>query len=117
MADLPTILVVDDDDQLRRVIVRVLARAGYCVLESSDGAAGLSAMRDTVVDAVVSDVQMPGMDGATLLAEMLALRPNVPIVLMTGANPGFDTRGAYHLLMKPFTPESLREVVERALAA
>lgn len=110
------VLVVDDDEALRRVIARVLRREGYSVLEARDGAGALAIVRAGVsVDAVLSDITMPGeMDGLALTAELSRLRPGSPLILMSGAevsNVGSDVL----FLAKPFSPSSLLAIVKHAL--
>src|SRR5581483_10582060 len=77
------VLVVDDDDDLRASLVRLVRGAGHPALEAADGAEGLAIVRSQPVDCVLSDVRMPGMDGFELLSHLRAERPDLPVVLLT----------------------------------
>jgi signal transduction histidine kinase/CheY-like chemotaxis protein len=111
------VLVVEDNDALRQLVVETLRDAGYRVIEAHDGRSALSlfARQSPLPDLVVSDVMMPRLDGFALSAEILARAPDMPILLMSGY-AGVDS--AVHgqpLLVKPFTPEALLERVRALL--
>jgi CheY-like chemotaxis protein len=99
----PVILVADDDEGVRTVIRRTLEEAGYAVLEAVDGLEALSLARQHQVDAVVTDIRMPRMDGWELAAQLRAVSPRAPILFISG----FDVHaGTINLpgpvLAKPF---------------
>ena len=83
-----TVLLVDDEDGVRRLAARALARAGWTVLSAGSGEAALALLAERgdalPVDAVVSDVVMPGMDGPTLVRAVRGLYPNIPVILASG---------------------------------
>jgi EAL domain-containing protein (putative c-di-GMP-specific phosphodiesterase class I) len=114
------ILVVDDEESLIRVIVRVLNAAGYDVATASDGVKATELMADGTFDAIVSDIDMPRMNGIQLLQTVRRRDLDVPVVLMTG-NPGLETavqavaHGALQYLIKPVNTEELVRVVQRAV--
>jgi two-component system response regulator HydG len=114
------ILVVDDDPDMARAIAAVLADARYdCEIVESAGAA-LSALRQAEFDLVLSDVVMDGLDGFELLGRLKRERPDVPVVLLTGAASipaAVDAvkRGAFQYLTKPCEAGVLREVVAQAI--
>ncbi|HSO33083.1 MAG TPA: response regulator [Labilithrix sp.] len=111
---------MDDNDALRGVAVRILRRRGYTVLEARDGEAGLHAMRAGNVDAVLTDLAMPGMDGPTMVAAIRASRPMLPIVVMSGCGDAASLTVALAgalFLAKPFTPQSLTDILARAFDA
>ena len=83
------ILVVDDEDAVNRLVSRYLTHLGYRVLEAGSGEEALAIVRRRrpVVDLVLSDVVMPGMDGVALAAKVLATCPGPSVVLMTGQLP------------------------------
>lgn len=116
----PTVLVIDDDDSLRRVVEFQLTEEGYRVLTASSGAGGLTACRDTTVDVVVSDVRMPEMDGLELLLRLRTMQPDLPIVMLT-AHGTIDSAveamklGAADYLTKPFSRGQLAAAVKRAI--
>ena len=114
------VLLVDDDATLLRGHARVLERAGYEVVTALDGAAALAALTDHPVDAVVSDISMPGMDGLTLLRAIRARDLDLPVILITG-QPALDTaieairHGALRYLIKPAPVDSLVRETQRAV--
>jgi two-component system, cell cycle sensor histidine kinase and response regulator CckA len=117
-----TVLVVDDDSEVRRAIVRVLARAGYQVREASDGVSALKIWGSdgTGIDLVVADVVMPGLDGPSLATRLRRRRPGVPILFISGypahgAVKGPAIASSDHYLAKPFAPSALLAAVRRAL--
>jgi two-component system NtrC family response regulator len=120
MTDPRSILVIEDDDSIRRVLEFSLQEEGYTVQTASDGASGLEAATRGGVDLIISDVRMPQMDGMELLARVKAMNPDLPIVLLT-AHGTIDTAveamklGAFDFLTKPFERGQLRHVVAKAL--
>ncbi len=115
------VLVVDDDDQMRRVCARVLSHEGWEITQASHGKAGIAAVHDATepFDVVVSDVHMPEIDGFQLVAAVRRLDDDLPVLLMTG-DPSLDgavraiDTGAVSYLSKPFEPETLVAAVARA---
>ena len=114
------VLVVDDDEQLLRAHRRLLVHHGYEVTTAADGNAAMSALEQTMFDVIVSDIDMPGMDGIRLLEQVRARDLDVPVVLVTGA-PSVDTaiqataQGALRYLIKPVEPQMLVDVVANAV--
>jgi len=117
-----TILLVEDDAGVRRLAQRILAGAGYTVLDAADGAEALALLaghRDPV-DLVFSDVVMPGMGGPELAARVAETRPGTAVLLMSGypgdvvARSGRFPPGA-HFIGKPFTAAELTAKVREAI--
>ncbi len=115
------ILVIDDDRHMRTACSRVLSRAGWSVICAESGDAGLRELRNSAqkIDAVLVDQLMPGMCGMEVLAQIRAIDPNLPVILMTGSATDesaveIKRQGAYDCLAKPFTPEQLRNVIMKA---
>jgi two-component system cell cycle sensor histidine kinase/response regulator CckA len=116
-----TVLVVEDEQLVRDLAARSLARAGHTVLTAPDGehALQLVAERDGDVDVVVSDVVMPAMGGPELAVQLRRRWPNVGVVLVSGYTheldpvETLDARVAF--LHKPFTASALLEAVDRML--
>ena len=112
------ILVVEDDPNLREAIVDTLMLAGKAVLSAPGGAEALAMIGERPVAIVVSDVRMMPMDGITLLREIRARWPHLPVVLMT-AYADVDRAveamraGACDFLLKPFEPQALLAHVEK----
>jgi PAS domain S-box-containing protein len=104
-----TVLVVEDEELVRRVVRRTLEGAGYAVLEAAGVDEALATFRGgPAVDLVLSDVVMPGRSGVDLAAELEALRPDVPVVLMSGYSEWQRASSdARRLLDKPFTSDAL----------
>ncbi|HEX8907581.1 MAG TPA: response regulator, partial [Anaeromyxobacteraceae bacterium] len=116
----PRVLVVDDRLEMAEMLADGLAERGFepiALASAREAAARLEAER---VDAVVTDLRMPDMDGLELLAASRRLDPARPVIVMT-AFGAIDTaiesirRGAYHYLTKPFRQEELVIFLERAL--
>jgi DNA-binding NtrC family response regulator len=115
------VLVVDDDDGVRRFAARVLREGGYEVKEAADGAEALELIRgdasDTVV--VVSDIVMPRLGGVQLLELLSTLRPSLPVILMSGYGTAqLAERGITSpcgVLGKPFSPDALLAEVRRCI--
>jgi signal transduction histidine kinase len=115
-----TVLVVEDEDAVRQFAVESLRRHGYHVLQASSGedALKVASSYDGTIDALVSDVVMPGIKGPELAARLRALRPGVRVLLMSGyaadvVTPG-DLKDA-SLVAKPFSPASLSRAVRSVL--
>ena len=83
------VLVVDDDDAVRRVVVGFLA-SEYEIVQASNGQSAFDAFRSQPFDVLISDIAMPGMDGVRLLQEVRELCEDVPVILITG-NPSIET--------------------------
>ena len=112
------ILVVEDDHGLREAIVDTLLLAGYACQEADSAEAALLQLGRQSVDMVISDIQMGGMDGHTLLSNIRLKYPQTPVLLMTAyANIDGAVRamreGAIDYLAKPFSPEVLLNQVSR----
>ncbi len=116
------VLVVDDDHSMRRAIARVLLRSGFEVTQCPGGAEALDALRTRPWDAMVSDVRMPEIDGNELLRRGLALRPELPVIMVTAFGTIEDAvravqRGACDYLLKPFAPETLLASLRRVFSS
>jgi two-component system chemotaxis response regulator CheY len=117
-----TILTVDDSNTMREMVTFVLESAGYRVIEAKDGASALDRLSFSSVDLVITDQNMPGMDGLALVRSLRAMRDykSVPIlVLTTESSEDVKMRGraagATGWLVKPFAPATLLSVVQQVL--
>jgi putative two-component system response regulator len=122
------VLVVDDEDAVRRAFARVLARAGYAVTEAASAAAALETLDAAAGDAggapfalALVDVRMPGGSGLDLAAEVARRYPDVAVIMLTGMNDAeaatraLTTGGAMDYLLKPIEPAALTGAVRDAL--
>jgi two-component system NtrC family response regulator len=114
------VLLADDDESFRRVHEYQLAQAGFSVTSCVDGTTALDEFRQGLHDLVVTDIRMPGLDGLELLARLLAIAPETPVIVVTGHGT-IETaveamkHGAFDFLTKPFPGEKLRLTLQRAL--
>ena len=109
----PTILVVDDDPQICRLLTRVLKRAGYNVEQAADGMAALDQIATHAPDLVLSDVQMPRLDGIGLALRLARCAASIPIILMSGERVPPEILAPF--IAKPFALQTVLELVERLL--
>lgn len=116
-AQLATILLVEDEEMVRYVARSVLQRAGHTVLPAGDGeeALAIAARHPDSIDLVLTDVTMPGISGPQLAGRLLADRPGLKVLFMSGYAGEASGVSAEQFLEKPFSPESLRKAVDRAL--
>nr|WP_291315459.1 response regulator [Desulfuromonas sp.] len=115
------VLVIDDDDSLRRVIEFTLEEAGHAVLTAADGETGLRLFEENRPAVVLTDIQMPGLSGYEVLERIKADRPDTVVVVITAFGTVEQAveamkKGAFDYLTKPFGREELRLVVEKAFA-
>lgn len=105
-----TILVVDDEELLRRFIMTFLSQLGYSCVAALDGVDALDKMKENKIDAVITDIKMPKMDGILLTKEISTRYPGVPVMVMTAFDEEYSagtaiSLGAREFIKKPFSPE------------
>ncbi len=115
------VLLLDDDDLLRRSLSRMLRRYGHSVTDLGSPIAVLKLLTEEDFDVIISDVLMPEMSGLDLLAELKRRHSGVPVILLSGYSPithGEEAAalGAFSYLKKPIAPELLHAQVEEAAA-
>ncbi len=117
------LLVIDDEPEIREVVRAVLEARGMRVLTAADGPSGIELFRAhaAAIDAVLLDINMPGMSGAAVHRELTAIRPNVKVILSTGyaendAASQFDANPPTAFVHKPYTPKKLLEQISAVLA-
>ena len=117
-----TIMTVDDSASMRQMVSLVLRGAGYAVVEAADGVDGLSKLGGQELGLVLSDINMPNMDGLEFTRRVCAMPQYkfVPIVLLTTeSHPGKKQEGkaagATAWIVKPFNPEQLLTVVQKVM--
>ena len=116
----PTVMVVEDDAELREALCDILDIGGYGVTVADSGSAALSLMGEQPVDLVVSDIQMQGMDGHDLLRQIKQQQPELPVLMMTAYGTVESAvqalrDGAADYLIKPFEPEVLVARIEQLI--
>ena len=115
------ILIVDDDDGIRRLVYTLLTNAGYQADAVEDALEAQKQLANKNYDAVISDIMMPGMSGIDLLKDLQQNMPDLPVILMTG-NPDLGTAAkairtgsAVDYLSKPFSTDQILQTVKRAV--
>lgn len=116
----PTVMVVEDDTELRTALCDILDIGGYGVAAADSGSVALDLMREQPVDLVVSDIQMQGMDGHDLLRRIKQQQPELPVLMMTAYGTVESAvqalrDGAADYLIKPFEPEVLVARIEQLI--
>jgi signal transduction histidine kinase/ActR/RegA family two-component response regulator len=117
-----TILLVEDEPQVAELVTRALRKHGYTVLRASRGAEALEIVRgvETRIDLLLTDIVMPGMNGRDLADRVKTLRPDIPVLYMSGYSDdavlrhGVET-ATMHFLAKPFSIKALTSKVREAL--
>jgi DNA-binding response OmpR family regulator len=120
------ILLVDDDESLRRALCRALEHEGYAIVEAGDGRQALEKLEEGPLDLVITDMIMPDSEGLELIFALRKTRPGIPVIAMSGGGhwtPEFHLAlarrvGVVHVFAKPFAIEDLlgkvREIAPRA---
>lgn len=120
-AALPRVLLVDDDENLLRLMTIRLQGEGYEVSSAEGGKEALRLLNTQGFDVVLSDLRMPGLDGLSLFEEIVSLRRDIPVILMTAHGTIQDAveatqRGVFGFLTKPIDHEALREQLKKAVS-
>jgi nitrogen regulation protein NR(I) len=122
MISMGTILVVDDDPQLRQSFEKLLAQEGHAVKTAANGEAALAAVQAALPDLVIMDVRMPGLSGLETFRRLHEIEPKLPVIIMTA----FGTTetaieatklGAFDYVLKPFDIPDILALIEQALEA
>jgi two-component system nitrogen regulation response regulator NtrX len=116
----PSVLIVDDEANIRRMLRGLLEDEGYRVTEAEDGGAGLERAVTEDPDVVLMDLAMPRLDGLSALRGLTERQPRIPVVMMSGRATLQDaveaTRlGAFHFVEKPLSPEAILATVAGAV--
>jgi len=120
VSDRPRVLVVDDEQAVRDLLEKTLALADYDVDTAADGPAALVRLRTVPYRLLITDLKMPGMDGLSVIREARRLRPELPIVIITGCSTEASAIEAINLgvtgyLIKPFRLPRILAAAARAL--
>ncbi|MHC4561659.1 MAG: response regulator [Planctomycetota bacterium] len=119
-----TVLVAEDEDAVRQLLIRVLSSCGYNAIEAADGQDALTKSQQHAgkIDLLITDIVMPGMDGRELATTLRQDRPDTKVIYVSGYSHGIinsdiaASEGA-EFVRKPFSPDSLLGVVRQALGA
>lgn len=117
-----TILIVDDDPQLRQSFEKLLSGEGHAVRTAPSGEAGLASVEKGVPDLVIMDVRLPGKNGLETFAAMRAIEPKLPVIIMTAYGTTETAieatkMGAFDYVLKPFDIPDILTLIEQALEA
>ena len=119
-ADQRKILVVDDNQTYRCVVTQMLSRLGYYVISTDSGENGLALFLKNQFDLVITDLEMPGMDGIDLAGHIKEKSPFAPVILMTGQDKEFSLAkikdsSVDKTLFKPFFLSEIQEKIQSVL--
>ncbi len=116
---MPEILLMEDSAPLRRILTRYLRDAGYNVTGFDNGAASGDSDLLEQADILVTDLSMPHVDGRQVIQNIRSLRPDLPVIVITGEEniDDFDVMYADGILRKPFDESALLKVIDSSLKA
>jgi two-component system OmpR family response regulator len=114
------ILVIDDEEGIRDLLDTILRRKGYDVVLAENGPKGLELLRRERPDVIVLDLNMPGMDGLTVLQQVRSLNPKQPVIILTGVGTPETVRqvralGVTEFVQKEFSLHLLGDALKRLL--
>ncbi|HEY0305830.1 MAG TPA: response regulator, partial [Longimicrobiales bacterium] len=115
-----SVLIVDDEPNIRRMLGALLREQGYTTNEAGDGVAAIKKMAEVEADVILLDLALPGVTGLELLDNLHERWPLAPIIMMSGRASLSDAvqatkRGAFHFIEKPLTPEAVLLTIRGAL--
>ncbi len=118
-----TALIVDDSPSMRKMVSHTLRSAGYAVIEGGDGQEGLDQLERSQVDVVITDLNMPVMDGLQMITRLRGLPRHrfTPVLMLTTEHTDAKKQagraaGATGWIVKPFNPQQLLQIVARVLS-
>jgi len=120
---MPHILVIDDDDQVRLMLRKILESEGYTVTDASDGKEGIECYRKNQADLIITDIIMPEKEGIETIIELKKEYPDVKIIAMSGGGKNSPEEylefakllGAIHSFNKPIRKNELLEIIKNFL--
>lgn len=114
------ILIVDDEEEIRHLLDRIFRKEGFATITAKDAMDALMELQDNDVDIVITDIRMPGMDGLELIGQIHEIKPQMPVVVISGYGT-FDTlmdavdKGAFFFVNKPFNQSAIIEAAMKGL--
>lgn len=114
------ILVIDDDQSIRKTLTSYLKKHGYEVLSAENGTTGIEIVKSELPDLVITDIRMPGADGFEVLKNVKEIDPHIHVIIITAFDDMHSTvkamqQGAYDYIEKPLEIENLKITIQRAL--
>lgn len=118
----PDILIIDDEEVIRKACRQTLEKEGFEVDEAPNGIIGLAKLHDKRYDLVLIDLKMSQISGMDVLGAVKKYDPNIICIVITGYGTNAVVReakakGAFDILIKPFAAQELREMIQRAISA
>ncbi len=118
-----SVLIIDDDDMVRTMLLRTITRGGHEAFGARDGVEGVARFREHPADLVITDIFMPNQEGLATIMELRRVTPNLKIIAISGGGarasldvlPVAEALGAQKTLRKPFTPAEVMEAVNEVL--
>ncbi|MEJ2587408.1 MAG: sigma-54 dependent transcriptional regulator [Deltaproteobacteria bacterium] len=116
------ILIVDDDDQLRKSFEKLLTEEGYTIRSAPSGEAGIRQVRESVPDLVILDIRLPGMNGLETFKAIHDIEPKLPVIMMTAygtTETAIEATklGAFDYILKPFDIPDMLSIIKQGLEA
>lgn len=119
------VLIIDDDDMVRTMLLRTLTRGGHEAVGARDGIEGVDVFRRKPADLVITDIFMPNQEGLATIMELRRSHPSIKIIAISGGGarasldvlPVAEALGAQKTLRKPFTPAEVMDAVREVLGA
>lgn len=117
-----SILIIDDDDQLRKSFQKLLAEEGYRIISAASGEAGIEIIGKEIPDLVVLDMRLPGINGLETFQRIHELDPKLPVIIMTAYGTTKTAieatkMGAFDYILKPFDIPDMLNIIQQALEA
>ena len=118
-----SVLIIDDDDMVRTMLLRTVTRGGHEAFGARDGVEGIARFREHPADLVITDIFMPNQEGLATIMELRRSTPDLKIIAISGGGarasldvlPVAEALGAQKTLRKPFTPAEVMEAINEVL--
>jgi len=119
-----SILIIDDDAEIREYMVSALSEFGYRLYTAEDGVAGLNCFQENSIDLVITDIYMPKMHGLELIRTLRKINPEIKILAISGDNRDYnhhaldwaEAAGAFEILEKPFEHDQFISMIKMIIS-